>query len=358
MKKILLTSNHPAPYIDLWVNELNKEYLTDTLYVQKHSIEKNWKNFSIKNLRLYSDYTLYQKFLMFKKYDLVILCGWGIFENVILSLLLFPNKTKVAFFLDHPIIGKTKVDSFSKLIKKIIIKSANYILPASKSCLEYLKEHYNVNEEKLLLFPYAHTIPNLSDCEKINILRNKELLNHKKIRLFVANRFEERKGYNILYKAFEILKSKNVLDNFEVVIAGNGKQFDFYKNKFDLLNSNIELVGWIENEEYEFFLNNCDVYVHASLFEPFGIPPIDAMQRGKNVVLSCGVKSCDLLNIKDINGVKIYDSNNYNELASILYLLSINKHKIYNSKNEIIKLAEENYSINVNLKSIRKILNK
>ena len=46
--------------------------------------------------------------------------------------------------------------------------------------------------------------------------------------------------------------------------------------KFNNLQSNIKLLGWIEfDDEYNQnnpLNDNCDIYLHSSYFEPYGIP--------------------------------------------------------------------------------------
>lgn len=136
----------------------------------------------------------------------------------------------------------------------------------------------------------------------MNSLRIRKLRNKEKINIFIANNFVERKGYSILMEAFTLLKQNNLIDKFNIVIAGTGVLFEKYSKEFMNLSSNIILLGWIEQEEYLFNMNNCDVYIHASLFEPFGIPPLDAMARGKLLIVSDGVKSTDRIIEDSING--------------------------------------------------------
>ena len=46
----------------------------------------------------------------------------------------------------------------------------------------------------------------------------------------------------------------------------------------------MKLKGWVEYAEYLDILAANDVFIHASLHEPFGIPPMDAMRYGKLVI--------------------------------------------------------------------------
>lgn len=356
MKRVLLTTIHPAPYITLWLEGLSSIVHVDSMFAHKASSEKGWKINVSENILLYSDLSFFEKIKLLGSYDLVIFCGWGLRENVLLSFGLLMYKTKVAFFLDHPIIGLTKVNFFAKALKKLIIKTADYIFPASKSCKDYLHLTYNVPLDKLLIFPYAHSSSNINLLNSINLERKNKLKLNQKIRVFTANRFEERKGYSVVLQAFSLLKEKGMLDEFEIIIAGNGSEYKNYLGEFSSLSNNIKLLGWVENHEYQFYIDNCDVYFHSSLFEPFGIPPIDAMQRGKSVIVSNGVKSCDVFdNQKDI-GVYTYPANNPLILSNIFCDIYENKFHLYDHSQKIINLVERNYSININIETVKHAL--
>jgi glycosyltransferase involved in cell wall biosynthesis len=356
LKKILLTTIHPAPYIDRWIDSLKTEYIVDLICVESHVEEKGWKNYENSSFKLYSDYSFFKKINEFKNYDLVILCGWRVKENIYISLILLFYKTKTAFFCDHPIINETKTDLFSYLIKRIVIKSSNYILAASVSCKNYISGTYNVNMKNIFIFPYAH-----STSEKLvsNLpYSSGEVCKEgSKIKLLLANRFEERKGYSLVLEAFKLLNNKNLLEKFSISIAGHGSQFEYYKEKFKDLACDIKLVGWVENDEYEKFLNDSDIYLHASIFEPFGIPPIDALERGKIVIVSDGVKCLDSLINKNMDiGIYKYEAQDYNELSKILEKIIFNRNEIYMKCNQRINFVRKNFSTKINVNAIKKMI--
>ncbi len=356
MRKILVTAIHPAPYIDLWLEALNVYYSVDALYLHDVTPEKGWKNYQNDNVKLYAQYSFLSKLKLMTEYDLVILSGWNTMEHIFLSISLLFFETKVAFFCDHPIVGQTKSSHFYNAIKRLIFGSADFILPASMSCKLYLEKTYGIKKKKMHVFPYAHSTPQ-TDILKVNRQRQEQLRDGKKIKLLIANRFVERKGYKIVLNAFKILQKDNLLNQFDITVVGDGEQFVCYKDLFTRLYHGINFLGWVENEDYENYMDNCDVFLHASLFEPFGIPPLDAMQRGKTIIVSDGVKSVDFIaeNCKT-SGIYVYSSDNSSQLVEILKTIVKDRDRLYDNSEKIITVANENYSAHINIEAVQKII--
>ena len=230
-----------------------------------------------------------------------------------------------------------------------MMKMATYMFPACYSCANYLKDTYKLNAEKVRVWPYSH-------CEApetirtINDERIKSIRDGAKVRLLIASRFIERKGYGVVFEAFKNLAFQGILSEFDINVVGNGDLYEEYKVKFSKLTSNIHFFGWVENGVYEKMLNETDVYLHPSLFEPFGIPPLDAMEREKFVVATNEVKSMDIFT--DMPGVKLYSAYDSVALAKILEDIIKNKDMIYSYTENNPEFARLKYSMDVNYNAI------
>jgi glycosyltransferase involved in cell wall biosynthesis len=134
--------------------------------------------------------------------------------------------------------------------------------------------------------------------------------------LFVASNFLVRKGYHILFDAIDLLIANGLLSNYIFYIAGTGSSFEEYSRKYSNF-TNVVFLGWVEYEQYINYLNKCDVLIHPSINEPFGIPPVDAMLRGKLVIVSDGVESTKNLLKNGINGY-VYDKFQVQELFYVI----------------------------------------
>jgi glycosyltransferase involved in cell wall biosynthesis len=135
--------------------------------------------------------------------------------------------------------------------------------------------------------------------------------------LFVGN-IKKHKGLSTLLKAFTIAKEKGLKSR--LVIVGNKDNFrtgdDEVTAYFDNNDDNsIEFTGKISNDELKNLYQKSRVLVQPSLYEGFGMPPLEAMMCGTPAIIS------DIAVFKEIYGdfpVTFFHVQDFNELADKL----------------------------------------
>lgn len=106
--------------------------------------------------------------------------------------------------------------------------------------------------------------------------------------LFVGT-LEPRKNIFRLIEAFAIFKKKPQAADFKLVIAGNkGWYYDeiFQAAQAVNLTNDIIFTGYVSEAEKNALYKKAAVFVFPSLYEGFGIPPLEAMSAGTPVVTS------------------------------------------------------------------------
>jgi len=327
-KNISMITSHPAPYMDVVFEQLLLKYNLDVYYNHSKSKDKSWKNQNYtkgQNVKSFKESVIaFNKIL---KSDFVIVGGWSYKFNIILIFLLITFRKKFAITSDVPEVHR--INKIKRVIKTNIFKLIPYFFLTGHSCKEHYMKYYNITEEKIKIFPYGIIFPNKKEIIDINKKRKNDVINqNSKIKILIANRFIKRKGYEIISESFKKLNTLNLLNQFDITIVGNGELYEKYKTIFDKISKDIKLLGWVEIDEYEKLLDHCDIYIHASIFEPYGIPVIDAMIRGKLVIASNGVMSAVDFIENSHNGF-MYDSNIAIELSEILMNLLKDKNNIY-----------------------------
>lgn len=351
MKKVLLTTVHPAPYINGWVEKLKINYEIEVLYYLEKSKYKAYTDFIPCTGKYMGKLTYIELYRCVLHSDLIILGGWKKIRWFFLLLCGRLLKRKVALFSDYPMPQKKNL---IYLVKKCIFRSClDYVLCATKSTCNYYASLYGFGMNRLYIFPYASV-----DIDHINKnywpIRIEEIAAGDKIRVFIANSFFPRKGYNTVVKALERLKCDGLLNRFSFRIAGIGDEYEVYEKKFQELDADIKLLGWLEDSEYNLFMQNTDIYIHASSFEPFGIPPIDAMIYGKVLIVSKGVKSVEAFIVDGVNGYTICP-NDHNKLYEHLKYILQNTHSMEKVGNEATNEIGRHYNNNIVLETLNKL---
>ena len=104
--------------------------------------------------------------------------------------------------------------------------------------------------------------------------------------LFVGN-IKKHKGLHTLLEAFKILQTKGFKN--KLIIVGNSENFrtqdSSIKNEFSEI-PNIEFTGKITDEKLQELYASSKLLIQPSLYEGFGMPPMEALACGTNVVIS------------------------------------------------------------------------
>jgi len=105
--------------------------------------------------------------------------------------------------------------------------------------------------------------------------------------LFVGT-LEPRKNIEFLIRSYSGLE-KRLRDEHPLLIAGSkGWYYEAIFRLVDDLNlqSNVHFLGYIPDEELPLLYNGASLFVYPSLYEGFGLPPLEAMACGCPVITS------------------------------------------------------------------------
>ncbi|MCY6485580.1 glycosyltransferase family 1 protein [Clostridium aestuarii] len=206
-----------------------------------------------------------------------------------------------------------------------IIANSDAIITVSEYSKKDILKFFPIDENKIFVTPLAaNNIYKPLDkgiCKKFI----KENYNINKPFILYIGGFSARKNIKSLINSF--IKINSDLDkDYNLVIVGAKKDLGNYlSNKFVDV-SKIVFTGFINQEELPIFYNACDVFVYPSLYEGFGLPPLEAISCGTPVITS------NITSIPEVVGDSciLIDPYNQDELASSLLKL-LNDKKLQES---------------------------
>ncbi|MFA5021597.1 MAG: glycosyltransferase family 1 protein [Patescibacteria group bacterium] len=219
-----------------------------------------------------------------------------------LSFELYPEFFTYKTRLWHQLIGP-----------KQLCQQADKIIAISENTKNDIIKIYNIAPEKIkVIYPGIKEIffQLITEAEK-NRVKNKFNLNSEYI--FYLGNLEPRKNVETLMLAFEKLNNPAL----QLVIAGSRAWK--YKRIYRLwqkskLKNQIKFLGYVDAEDKPALYSLAKIFVYPSIYEGFGLPPLEAMACGTPVITSFNSSLVEAV----ADAGLMTDPNNFNELTEII----------------------------------------
>lgn len=229
---------------------------------------------------------------------------------------------------------------FYKLIIPNIIKNAHHTLTVSEFSKQEIIEFYNTDKEKISVVYNAVNnifVPKTEDKKEKYIL--------------AVSSLNYQKNFHSLVKAFNQL---NGTGTKLYLVGGINKNFASMELLNDIEeNESILFKGRVDDEELVSLYSNAICFVYPSLYEGFGIPPLEAQACGCPVICSNvaslpevgGQDSVVYCNPYDVNDIRekielVLNNENLQNDLRVKGFENIKRFSWENSANRIIKIIE------------------
>lgn len=157
------------------------------------------------------------------------------------------------------------------------IKRAAHVVTLSQSTKQDIINVYGIPEEKI-------TVTYAAISTQFRLLDNRQKSERPYI-LAVGN-LQPRKNLVRLMEAYVLLRDRKAIDH-QLVIVGQELWFaDAIKAAAKSYQEDILFTGYVSEDKLVNLYNGADVFVYPSLYEGFGLPPIEAMACGTPVITS------------------------------------------------------------------------
>ncbi len=170
-------------------------------------------------------------------------------------------------------------------------KRASKIITPSNSIKTELCEAFGIHPDKVAVTPEAPR-PVFKKREDPELLRRLGI--EGDFILFVGT-IEPRKNLRRLVKAFDQMLRNTSLSPKLVIAGGQGWMMDDFVSFIEEKGVSIEekgvsdrvcLTGYLEDEDLCALYSTCAAFIYPSLYEGFGLPPLEAMACGAPVITS------------------------------------------------------------------------
>lgn len=207
---------------------------------------------------------------------------------------------------------------YAKIMLWIATHKAEIIFTVSENTKKDIIRFFKIKPEKIVVTYNGVDLEEFEEKEKseYKYLYNRySIPPNKKVILYVAN-LKPHKNHINLMEAF-----KDIDDIENTVLVFVGKTFDNpivdeFKKKYNM-EDKIICTGSVNQRELIDFYNMADLFVFPSLYEGFGIPPLEAMACGTPVACS------NVSSLPEVVGDAAYtfDPKNANEIKNAINIL-------------------------------------
>ncbi len=229
----------------------------------------------------------------------------------------------INFFVRLFTFGKFSANSMDYLrwSTMFALKNAKRIITVSDYSKKEIKEIYGGLEKMPSLDGKIKVIHNgynkyiykdVKSDGKINEVLKKYSI--EKPYLLYVGRLERKKNTPLLIEAFAIMRDKNKGVKHKLILVGDANfGYDEVKYVIEeyLLEDEVVMPGWIEEEDMPYVYCGSDGFIFPSLYEGFGIPLLQAMSCGAPVTASRASSIPEVVG----DAALLFDPRNVEEIA-------------------------------------------
>ncbi|MBU3010923.1 glycosyltransferase family 4 protein [Polaribacter vadi] len=245
-------------------------------------------------------------------------------------------KNKITYL--HDLAFKYYPKSFSFLFQKayntlipISVKNSLKTITVSNYVKEDIKKNININNIEVVYAAQANHFKNL------NLKREKYIL--------AVSSLDPRKNFHRILEAYKDVDSEYKL----IFVGAKSKAFSNIKIDNKLIEKNVTFTGYLQDSELIEYYNKASIFIYASLFEGFGIPPLEAQACAcpclvSNItslpeVYGDSVEYCNPFSVEDIRNKLNLLINDKNK-REILVKKGFENIKRYNWDSSVKKLVQ------------------
>lgn len=161
----------------------------------------------------------------------------------------------------------------------IVARNAIKILTVSDFSKREIIKYLQIDERKIEVIYNAVADDVKKEFDSVKISPIVKTILEQKYILAVCS-IDPRKNLQRLIDSFLELK----LDDYKLVLVG--KTSSHFNIKLMSDSENIFFTGFVSDSDLSILYKKCDFFIYPSLYEGFGIPPLEAMKNGCAVVVS------------------------------------------------------------------------
>ncbi|MHB1295839.1 MAG: glycosyltransferase family 4 protein [Anaerolineae bacterium] len=190
-------------------------------------------------------------------------------------------------FFRYPELFRPPNRLYLQRMTALTVRHAAHVIADSESTRVDAIRLLDISEERITVVPAGvdEVMRPMDDVAGVRALRARYGL-PERIILFLGT-LEPRKNLPVLLEAYALLRARGVPHKL-VIAGGKGWYYDTIDAAVQRLRLEGDVIfpGFVPQEELPLWYNAAELFVYPSLYEGFGLPPLEAMACGTPVVVS------------------------------------------------------------------------
>jgi glycosyltransferase involved in cell wall biosynthesis len=175
----------------------------------------------------------------------------------------------------------------ARLLLPLMARRASRLITPSEQVRDEVCEHLKIPRDKVFATPLAPraSFTPMAAAETVEVRKRLEI--EDEFLLFVGT-IEPRKNLSTLLSAVDVVWRATALRP-QLVVAGRvGWKVDevLAQTRQSSIRDRVRLLGFVTDEELRALYSSCRAFIYPSIYEGFGLPPLEAMACGAPVIAS------------------------------------------------------------------------
>lgn len=191
-------------------------------------------------------------------------------------------------YFDCPTMWKWYVTAYGKVKVLAALKHCDTMLTISKDARERLKERFSVAPERVTV-AYSAVDARFNN-EQLSAVDQQKIINKYGLKkdgyLLCLATLEPRKNLKLLVRAYAELYRQGEITTPLVLAGRKGWKIDDLLNEAGDATKHITVTGFIDDDDLPAIYQMAKLFVFPSLYEGFGLPPLEALACGTPVLVS------------------------------------------------------------------------
>jgi glycosyltransferase involved in cell wall biosynthesis len=234
-----------------------------------------------------------------------------------------------------------------KATSKVSLRVSEGVITVSEFSKGRIADILSYPADKIRVIPSA-IYKEVVKSEEINFEDVKEIYKLPKRYIMTLSTLEPRKNLKLLLEAFALVQNR--VDYDLVLVGRKGWMMDEVLQQYNA-QSRIHITGFVEDGQVATIYKNAMCFVFPSLYEGFGLPPVEALAVGTPVISSDAASMPEVLR----NQAVYFKNDNLEELKGMLLHLEEN---ISSMPRELDEYQKENYSFKISARKVLEFIEK